>query len=105
MFGTPVVLNPTLIIPFVFAPLINALIAWIATSLGWVNQVVAIAPWTLPGPIGAFLATGNDWRAVVLCILLIVLSTVIYYPFVKLYDKQLLAEEQGESLVTEKTGE
>lgn len=101
MFGTPVVLNPTLIIPFVFAPLINALIAWGATSIGLVNKVIAIAPWTLPGPIGAFLSTGNDWRAVVLCLLLILLSTIIYYPFVKIYDKQLLKEEQGETETNE----
>lgn len=96
MFGAPVVLNPTLIIPFIFAPLINAVIAWFATDVGLINRVVAIAPWTLPGPIGAFLATGSDWRALVLNVLLILLSTLIYYPFVKIYDKQLLEEEMSE---------
>ena len=96
MFGAPVVLNPTLIIPFIFAPLVNAVIAWIATVAGLVNPVVAIAPWTLPGPIGAFLATGSDWRALVLNVLLIALSTMFYYPFVKIYDKQLLEEEMSE---------
>jgi PTS system cellobiose-specific IIC component len=60
IFGTPIVLNPTLMIPFVLTPIINAIIAWFATSLGLVNRVVALAPWTLPGPIGAFLATGSD---------------------------------------------
>lgn len=96
IFGAPIVLNPSLMIPFIGAPLINAVIAWFATSLGFVNPVVAIAPWTLPGPIGAFLSTGSDWRAAVLNILLIILSTIIYYPFVKIYDKQLLEEELGE---------
>lgn len=59
------------------------------------NKVVALAPWTLPGPIGAFLATGSDWRAIVLSLLLIVLSTVIYLPFVRIYDKQLMEQEQA----------
>lgn len=97
IFGTPIVLNPTLMIPFVLTPIINAIIAWFATSLGLVNKVVALAPWTLPGPIGAFLATGSDWRAIVLSLLLILLSTIIYLPFVRIYDKQLLEQENEDA--------
>lgn len=93
IFGAPIVLNPILIIPFIITPLVCATIAWFATSLGLINRVIAIAPWTLPGPIGAFLATGGDWRAAVLNILLIILSVCIYYPFFRMYDNQLKAEE------------
>ena len=93
IFGTPIVLNPVLAIPFVFTPMICAVIAWIVTSLGWVNQVIVTAPWTLPGPIGAYLATGGDWRASVLCIVLIAVSVLCYLPFVKMYDKQQVQEE------------
>ena len=78
---------------FIIVPLLNGIISYLFTSWGWVNHVVATAPWTLPGPIGAFLATGNDWRAAVLNIALIILSVVIYFPFFKMYDSQLLAEE------------
>ena len=95
IFGAPIVLNPMLIIPFIIAPLLNGTIAWFATSMGLVNHVVASSPWTLPGPIGAFLACGNDWRAAVLSILLILLSVAIYYPFFKMYDNQLLEDEQN----------
>ena len=49
-------------IPFIFAPMVLATIAWFATKLGLVSEVVFTAPWTLPGPIGAFMATGGDWR-------------------------------------------
>lgn len=83
IFGAPIVLNPMLIIPFIIAPMLNGLIAWFATTMGLVNNVVASSPWTLPGPIGAFLACGNDWRAAVLSIVLIILSILIYYPFFK----------------------
>lgn len=96
IFGAPIVLNPMLIIPFIIAPMVNAIIAWLLTSAGMVGHVVATAPWTLPGPIGAFLACGNDWRAAVLSIALIVLDLVIYYPFFKMYDKNLLDEEQNQ---------
>jgi len=97
IFGAPVVLNPTLIIPFIITPLVTGTLAWIATSVGLVSRVIVTAPWTLPGPIGAFIAT-NDWRAAVLNVVCIIISVVIYYPFVKMYDKKLLQEEQGESI-------
>lgn len=93
MFGTPIVFNLTLVIPFVLTPMVSGIIAWIATSVGLVNRVIVSAPWTLPGPIGAYLATGGDWRAIVLNVLLIVLACAIYYPFVKIWDKQYLSQE------------
>lgn len=95
IFGVPIVLNPTLIIPFVITPMICATIAWFATSLGWVSPVSITAPWTLPGPIGAYLATGGDWRAAVLNIILIGVSILVYYPFTKIYDKNELAKEHS----------
>lgn len=95
MFGTPVVMNPILMIPFIVAPMVLGTIAWFATKLDLVNRVSIIAPWTLPGPIGAFIATNNDWRAIVLSLILIVIATIIYIPFFKIYDNSLLAEEKG----------
>lgn len=96
IFGTPIVLNPILIIPFVITPGVLATIAWFATKFDLVNRVYFLAPWTLPGPIGAYLATGGDWRAAVLNVILILVSLAIYYPFFRIYDNSLLAEEQGE---------
>ena len=98
IFGAPVVLNPILIPPFVIAPVVNAIISYTAISWGLVDRLVTIAPWTLPGPIGAFISTGGDWRAAVLNLLLIALSVVIYYPFFKKYDEQKLAEEKLEEI-------
>ena len=94
IFGAPIVLNPMLLIPFIVTPLILATIAWIATAMNLVNCAVTIAPWTLPGPIGAYLACGGDWRAAVLNVILIIISIIIYYPFFKMYDNELLAEEK-----------
>lgn len=101
IFGLPIVLNPTLIIPFNLVPLVSLVISWFATKLGLVNPVVSSPAWTLPGPIGAFLATGTDWRAIILSIVLILVSVVGYYPFVKIYDRQLLKEEAGQDITAE----
>ncbi|HBV40343.1 MAG TPA: PTS cellobiose transporter subunit IIC [Erwinia sp.] len=93
IFGSPVVMNPLLFIPFVTTPLVNAVIAWTATRTNLINHAISLAPWTTPGPIGAAWSTGWDWRAVVLVAFLIGLSTLIYYPFFKMYERQLLQQE------------
>ncbi|MGQ0515266.1 hypothetical protein ACT453_25170, partial [Bacillus sp. D-CC] len=41
-------------------------IAYSATAMGFVTPTHIMPPWTLPAPIGAYLATGGDWRAIVL---------------------------------------
>ena len=94
IFGAPIVLNPILIIPFIIAPIVNTLIAYFAIKLELVSKIVSTPPWTLPAPIGAFLASGNDWRAVILVIILICVDIIIYYPFFKIYDKSLLKNEE-----------
>lgn len=96
IFGMPIVLNPILMIPFMIAPMVMAVIAWFATSLGLVSPTYIIAPWTLPAPIGAFIATGGDYMAIVLGVVNIAVATLIYIPFIKIYDKDQLRLEQGE---------
>ena len=97
IFGAPIVLNPTLLPPFIIVPIVNATIAYFAMAAGLVNRVTSTPPWTLPGPIGAFLATNGDFRALILNVILIVISIIIYYPFFNVYEKELLAEERAEA--------
>ncbi|WP_369787909.1 PTS sugar transporter subunit IIC [Rouxiella sp. WC2420] len=94
IFGSPVVMNPLLFIPFITAPLVNAVIAYTATRTNLVNHVVSLAPWTTPGPIGAAWSTGWDFRAIILVGVLLCISTLIYYPFFKMYEKQLIEQEE-----------
>lgn len=96
IFGFPIMLNPIFLIPFILAPLVMTLTTWFTFKLGWVHMMFVQPPWTLPAPIGAFLATGGDWRAIILCLVNIVIATVIYFPFVRMYDKNELAKENGE---------
>ncbi|HDR8031178.1 MULTISPECIES: PTS sugar transporter subunit IIC [Bacillus cereus group] len=101
IFGLPIVLNPILIIPFVITPLVTATIAYAATTMGFVTPTHIMPPWTLPAPIGAYLATGGDWRAIVLVFINITISFLIYLPFFKMYDKNMLEIEKngdGESV-------
>lgn len=93
IFGMPIVLNPVLIIPFIVTPLIGATVAYIATSIGLVNPTYVMVPWTLPAPIGAYLSTGGDWRAIILVLVNLTISVLVYLPFFKMYDQKLLAQE------------
>jgi cellobiose PTS system EIIC component len=93
LFGVPVVLNPALALPFILAPLSSAVVAYCAFALHWVHRPMLEVPWTLPAPLGAFLTTGGDARAVVLQSCTLLLSVAIYWPFVRRYDARLVAEE------------
>jgi len=53
----------------------------------------------LPGPIGAFLATNGDIRALILNVLLIILSILIYLPFFNKYDADLKKQEESDVAV------
>ena len=93
IFGAPIVMNPILFIPFLFTPIINATIAWFCVKSGIVGHIVSLVPWTTPAPVGALLATNFSVGAFVLSILLIGLSVIIYYPFLRLYETSLEKEE------------
>lgn len=82
IFGLPVVFNPILMIPLVLVPVINVIIAYLFTSAGLISKTVVMVPWTTPPVISAYLATGGDFRAALLALGLIVLSVILYMPFV-----------------------
>jgi len=95
LFGVPVVLNPRLALPFVGAPLLSAVVAWTAFRAGWVTPPYLETVWTLPAPVGAWLTTGGDVRAVLLELATLCLCIGIYWPFVRREDRRLLAEERA----------
>ena len=92
VFGLPIVLNPMILIPFMLVPTINIVISYACMSIGLVPLCSGVAiPWTMPVILSGFLATG--WQGAVLQALLLVLGVFIYMPFIKMMDKQYLADE------------
>ena len=94
LFGAPIVLNPVFFIPFILAPIVNVWIFKIFIDVLGMNSFTANLPWTTPGPLGIILGTNLQILSFVLAVLLIVVDFIIYYPFVKVYDKQILEEER-----------
>ena len=86
-FGIPMVLNPILGIPFVFACLVTILVGYVLTVIGFCPVACLTVPWTTPPIVFGFLATGANVMGAVTQAILIVVSTVIYVPFLIAYEK------------------
>lgn len=86
-FGIPLVLNPILGIPFILAPVACVFLGWALIEIGFCAPVVLEVPWTMPPIFLGFLATGGSWTGAVSQVIAIVLSTVIYIPFLLAYEK------------------
>lgn len=93
LFGAPIIMNPMMFIPFVCVPMVNAVLAYGATRLGWLSQVVSLTPWTTPAPIGASWAANWTLSPVVMCLICMVMSAVIYLPFLRAYERSLMKTE------------
>lgn len=93
LFGAPIVLNPVLFVPFILAPIANVWIfKFFVDQLG-MNAFTYILPWTTPAPLGLIVGTGFAKLAFVLAPLLLIVDTILYYPFFRVYDAQLVARE------------
>ncbi|CYU48234.1 lactose-specific PTS transporter subunit EIIC [Streptococcus suis] len=95
LFGAPLVLNPVFFVPFILAPIANVWIFKFFVDTLKMNSFSVNLPWTTPGPLGIIMGTNFAPLAFALAVLLVVVDVLIYYPFLKVYDKQILAEEES----------
>lgn len=86
IFGLPIVFNPTLLLPFMLAPLVSLLVAWAAVAGGFVPINTSHVTWTTPLLLNAWLAV-DSWKGVTLQLLNISLCTALYLPFVRRNDR------------------
>ncbi len=93
LFGAPVVMNGKLAPPFVLAPVASVVTTWCAMHFGVVRPPYIEVVWTLPAPVGAYLSSGGDPKAVLLQLANLALAVAIWWPFVRRYDRALLAAE------------
>lgn len=94
IFGIPIVMNPIMMIPFILAPLAVGSLTYISMATGLVSYPAGIAvPWTVPSFFSGFLATNGDWRAIILQGINIVVSALIYWPFLKAWDHKMVQQE------------
>lgn len=93
IFGLPIVLNPLMAIPFIITPVVNTVLAYVATVVGIMPVTSGVQlPWTCPPIFSGFLVTGSVMGSVVQIVELVI-DVLIYYPFFKLLDTRYLEDE------------
>jgi len=93
IFGFPIVLNPTMMIPFILTPMVLCTATYFLMDLNILARPVAVVPWTMVPVIGPFLVTGGDFKAAIWGAVSILISVCIYYPFFKSAERAQLANE------------
>lgn len=94
VFGVPIAWNPTLMIPFIINGFLIPAIVYIVLNAGLVT--IPSQPfwlWFLPVGISTYLVT-LDWRSLILLAVTLAVSGLVYYPFFKIYEKQILEKEE-----------
>lgn len=96
VFGT-VVWNPYLMIPLWINGFIIPLITWIGLKSGLAAIPKAVMQmWYIPFPISTWLISPQI-GSIILVIITFVISWFVWFPFFKVYDKQILKEESAPS--------
>ena len=96
VFGAPIAFNPILMVPMWIVGFVTPIITYLALSSGLVP--IPAEPfnfWYLPSPIVGYMVT-KSISGLLLVMVNFAISWVIYYPFFKVYDKQVCDEEKAE---------
>ncbi|WP_246013783.1 PTS sugar transporter subunit IIC [Companilactobacillus suantsaicola] len=94
LFGIPLMLNVTYFIPLLFSNVVSIVISYTAFALHLVPLPTGLVqvPWTTPIVISGYLVTGSISGAVLqlICFVAVIL---VWLPFVKVADKEIITEE------------
>ena len=92
-------MNPMYVIPFILAPIVCNLIGYFCVCVIKIIPPVAYSvAWTTPGFLTPFLGSGaNSIMALVIGILCLVVSTLIYLPFVAASTRAAIKKEAEEA--------
>lgn len=105
IFGAPIVLNPLLFIPMILSGTISGVVSYLIMDAGFINRIFINLPWTTPQPLQVVMATGGDFKALIIPVVSFILGMSIYYPFIKAYEKLGFEKEREMELEQEKEKE
>ncbi|MFV0558098.1 MAG: PTS cellobiose transporter subunit IIC [Enterococcus sp.] len=92
IFGLPIVLNATILIPWVLAPLVVTTFNYLVMAAGIVPAPTGVSvPWTVPIFFSGILAT-NSWLGGALQLVDFLMVAVIWFPFLKVLDRQVTTD-------------
>lgn len=91
-FGMPIMYNPILCIPYVLNIPVVMLCTYIGYKVGFLQPAWITIMALLPMGFGQYLSTLR-WQNAIWDYLMLIPSAIIWYPFFKIYEKQLVAKE------------
>lgn len=96
VFGFPIVMNPVMFVPFILVPVLAAVIVYGAIATGFMQPFSGVTlPWSTPAILSGFLVGG--WQGVVTQLLVLAMSTMVYFPFFKIQDRLAYQNEIKQS--------
>lgn len=95
VYGMPLMMNFTFVIPFILTPILSLLMAYGAIVLGLMPAPTGIIGMNTM-PLFIYGVIQGSWKIGVYQIIATLMSCAIWYPFFKAADQQALAEEQAE---------
>jgi PTS system cellobiose-specific IIC component len=101
VFSTPVVKNPILMMPMWINSITGSCVVWFAMRGGLLNipqDLMQVAQ--IPAPISSVMIL-QDFRAILWYVLLFAMYLLTWYPFFKVYEKEVLAEEHQQEKANE----
>ncbi|UOQ94588.1 PTS cellobiose transporter subunit IIC [Halobacillus shinanisalinarum] len=97
IFGLPIIMNPLVLIPWLVAPVVVAIITYLVMASGLVPPPTGvIVPWTTPTILNGAIAT-NSWQGGVLQAFNIGVVFLIWWPFLKIMDNQYYESEKNDN--------
>ncbi|MGL5982976.1 MAG: PTS sugar transporter subunit IIC [Cetobacterium sp.] len=93
IFGSPIILNPILSIPFLFMPIISLSLTYFAQKINLISMGYIVDPSFSPFFIQGYLSS-MDVRNLIFTIFIALLSVGVYYPFFKIHEKNILKTEK-----------
>src|SRR5690625_6475853 len=89
-------MNPLLFVPFVLIPMFGYISSYFLIRMGILPLATGIeAPWTTPPILAGFISGGWQWA--LYQAILLVISIIGYFPFIRAADRQAYAQEQTRS--------
>ena len=93
VFGLPIMMNVTFLIPFLIVESVNTFIAYLAMYFNLLNRPIFFMGGTAPELLKSVLSN-MDVRSVIYWFIAVAVDIMIWYPFFKIFEKQKLEEEQ-----------
>lgn len=91
-FGTPIIYNPVIAIPFILNVLISMLVTYLLFAVNFYQPGYILIMTQLPIILQSFMPS-MAWQNLFMAPIAFVIGILVYLPFVKVYDRQLCEQE------------